>query len=93
MPGGCGYAKVIHMDAKVLKNSIAAADNGRVEYTVVANNQRYHGYIEETFFQDVLGQSNAPLSQKLALAATNVSYFEALASQQLSEGRDEVVVR
>ncbi|MDD9912557.1 MAG: hypothetical protein OXR68_02130 [Alphaproteobacteria bacterium] len=80
------------MEAKILKNSITAADNGRVEYTVIANNQRYRGFIEEAFFQDVLGQTNAPVEQKLSLTTTNLRYLETLTNQQIQAGREEIVI-
>ena len=81
------------METKILKDSIKAADDGRVEYTMIADNRLYKGFIEESFFMDVLGQQNAPQRQKVELTSRNTMYLEKMSSKQLEQGLREIVIR
>jgi hypothetical protein len=81
------------MDAKILKETLKVADGGRVECTVLAGDRLVRGIIENTFFEDILGQSNAPAPQKLALSSANLNYLEQVATHQLDAGEQEVIIR
>jgi hypothetical protein len=80
------------MDARILKETLKVANGGRVECTVLAGNRLVRGIIENTFFEDVLGRSNVPAPQKLALSNDNLRYLEQMANRQLDAGEQEVVI-
>ena len=81
------------MKPKILKETLKTADDGRVEYTVLADNRLYHGIIEQSFFEDVLGQSNASTRQKMEITTHNLMYLEEITQRQLEAGESEVIIR
>ncbi len=81
------------MSTKILKDTIKAATNGTVQCSFLSDNKLVKGFIEESFFQDVLGKANAPTRQKLEIASHNTDYLETIAKEQLTNGKDTIIIR
>ena len=81
--------------ARILPDSIHQADGGFVEYTVETAVGPVRGVIENTFFEDFMGQPQPQLTaqRKAQIALENLAYFEAEAARQLREGKREIIIK
>lgn len=81
------------MIAKILKNSLKAADDGRVEVTLVEDNRSVRGYIEQTFFEDAFGGQNLANQQKVTFTENNLEYLEIQFRKLLKNGATDLTIR
>lgn len=80
---------------KLLLDSIRQADGGRVECTVSTPSGVVRGVIEESFFEDFMGQPKPQLTpvQRQRIVRENAEWFQTEADRQLRMGNRQVVIR
>jgi hypothetical protein len=82
---------------KILKETLALADGGRVVCQVEApDGSRMQGIIEDSFFEDFMGEDKPVLSaqRKARIVMDNIEYFEGELARQWAKGQTgEVVIR
>ena len=81
------------MVAKIIKDSLKAADGGRVEVTLQSANQTLYGTIEKTFFEDAFGDAPVNPQQQVRFTTENLSYLEHAFQKLLEDNAAELVVR
>ena len=80
---------------KLLQDTLRQADGGRVTCSLLTDDGRITGIIEQTFFDDFIGQPGVELSaaKKMRIVAENMSFLESEAAKQLHLGQREVIIR
>lgn len=80
---------------KILQDTLRQADGGRVTCSLLTDDGRINGVIEQTFFDDFMNQTGETLTpaKKLRIVAENMTFLESEAAKQLRLGHREVVIR
>ena len=81
------------MVTKVLRETLKAADDGRVEMLLEQNGHTRRGYIEHSFFADAFGHPNIGETQKVQFSEQNISYLEETFDRLLKQHAPELVIR
>lgn len=83
------------VQARMLLDSIKAADSGSVEYTVQTDSgENVRGTIEQAFFQE-FKVANQPMTEerKQRITQENADYIEEMTRRQIRIGLKDVVIR
>ena len=80
---------------KILQDTLRQADGGSVTCSVLTDNGRITGIIEQSFFEDFSTMPGVELTpaRKMRIVAENMSFLEGEAAKQLRLGHREVVIR
>lgn len=81
------------MNAKIVKESLKSADNGRVEVMLKDDTRIVQGYIEQTFFEDAFGNTTVNPQQKMQFTTQNIDYLENAFQKLLEENANELIIR